>query len=251
MARIFSASFFPSNSFRRLLSFGGSSGGDSAQTTGRIFPVSFFSSDSFFRRLRSFGSSDDPDQTTAESSHPSPRYADENPIPSAMEMETGSPAAAGPEQDSKRVRKLVPTVSLAVAALCCGIYASIPPEIQLHPPSPLFYDFLTAFVSLGVFTSLGLLMCSLVRPEGAKVAWVQKRVVTIAIIFFLIAFVLRIALLLPVASFGYVWLVFFLVAAGIALYLYAARKKDLHNQSARDPAYRLPISLPRTDGGGN
>ncbi|EHA8589012.1 hypothetical protein COCNU_scaffold007600G000010 [Cocos nucifera] len=139
-----------------------------------------------------------------------------------MEMEAGSPAAADPQQDSKRVRKLVPTVSLAVSTLCCGIYASVPPDVQLDRHPPIFYNSLISFVSLGVFTSLGLFMHSLVRPEGAEVAWIQKKGVTIAIIFFLIAFVLRIALLLPVASFGYVWQVFSFVAAVIALYLYAA-----------------------------
>lgn len=238
IARIFSASFFPSNSYlRQLLSFGGSS-----DDSGRIFPDSFFSSDSLIRRLRSLDSSNDPNQTTAESNHQSPRYA-ENPIRRAMEMEAGSPTGADPEQNSKRLRKLVPTVLLALAALCFGIYASIPPEVQLHPHSPLLNNFLIAFVSLGAFTSVGLLLCFVVRPEVAEVTRLQKFGTVFAITFFSIAFVLRIALLLPVASFGYVWLVFFLVTAVIAFLLYVA--------IARGPDYRLPISVPPADGGAN
>ncbi|EHA8589013.1 hypothetical protein COCNU_scaffold007600G000020 [Cocos nucifera] len=246
IGRIFSGSLFPSNSYLRrvLLRVGGSSDDNSAQTTGRISPFSFF------RRLRSFDSSDDPNQTTAESNHPSPRYA-ENPIRRAMDMEAGSPTTATPEQDSKRVRKLVSSVSLAVAALCFGMYASIPPEFQLHPHSPFFYHPLIAFVSLGVFTSVGLLIYSIVRPEGPEVAWVQKRGVATAIVFFLIAFVLRIALLLPFASFGYVLLVSFFVAVVVAYYLYKAWKKDHHNQIAQDPDDHLPISVLPTDGGAN
>lgn len=249
MAGILSASFFLSNSYlRRLLNFGGFSDDNSAQTAGRVFPFSFFSSNSLLRRLWSFDSSNDQNQTTAESNHSSPRHA-ENPIPRAMEA--GSPAAADPKQDSKRMRKLVPTVSLAVAALCFGIYSSIPPDVQLHPPKPLFYNSLIAFVSLGVFTSVGLLLYFIVRPEGAEVSWIQKKGVAIAIVFFLIAFVLRIALLLPVSSFEYVWQVFFFVAVVIVVYLYAAWKKDHHNQTARDSDNLLLISVHPNDGGGN
>ncbi|CAL4978311.1 unnamed protein product [Urochloa decumbens] len=129
------------------------------------------------------------------------------------------PAAGRDDAESKRVAKSVYTVCLFVASASLVLFGNLPagrgvvaskaagaaaaaaaaPE---HGPGSSLYIADLVFISLGFFTSLGLSMFSIVaRPGGgeAAVAAVQKWGMVVAVASVIVAFALRMAMVLPAA----------------------------------------------------
>ncbi|CAO2193993.1 unnamed protein product [Urochloa humidicola] len=151
-------------------------------------------------------------------------------IEAAAPLQAITFAAAGDERgqepatrdaESKRVAKTVHTVCLFVASASLVLFVNLPGK-DAAPSNPAgvaaaaapevaaagergaaLYSADLVFISLGFFSSLGLSMFSIVaRPggEAAAVARVQKWGMVAAVASVIVAFTLRMAMMLPAAS---------------------------------------------------
>ncbi|URE06110.1 hypothetical protein MUK42_33790 [Musa troglodytarum] len=161
--------------FRRLLSFGSSNGrneGLAAETELRISPATAAASPDLEAPVIDGVQNS---RTTA-----------------GIEAQPNNPtAAADNRQDSRTIAELA-----VPAILSIGVYSSVPSEVQLrHDGLPLYYPFL-AVTGLGVGSSLYIICYALVKSNGGQeVESAKRKGMRFAIVFFLIAFVLRILLL--------------------------------------------------------
>ncbi|KAG2586494.1 uncharacterized protein LOC120676105 [Panicum virgatum] len=165
----------------------------------------------------------------------SPSAADEARAPGTFDIEAATPATldeggggggagqghhepATQDAESKRVAKSVHTVCLFVASASLVLFANLPgtddvPSASASKPGGAaaaagghgrggaLYSAGLAFISLGFFSSLGLSMFSIVaRPGEAAVAAVQKWGMVVAAASVLVAFTLRMCMVLPAAS---------------------------------------------------
>ncbi|CAL4965742.1 unnamed protein product [Urochloa decumbens] len=127
--------------------------------------------------------------------------------PTAGEGHGQQEPVAQQDAESKRVAKSVHTVCLFAASASLVLFVNLPSRDDDVPtPSKpaggaALYGADLAFISLGFFTSLGLSMLSIVaRPGGeAAVAAVQKWGMVAAVASVLLAFTLRMAMMLPAA----------------------------------------------------
>ncbi|CAL4952064.1 unnamed protein product [Urochloa decumbens] len=114
-------------------------------------------------------------------------------------------AAARDDAESKRVAKSVHTVCLFAASASLVLFVNLPRRDDDVPSKPAggaaLYGADLAFISLGFFTSLGLSMFSIVARTGgeAAVAAVQKWGMVATVASVLVAFTLRMAMMLPAA----------------------------------------------------
>ncbi|KAF0916037.1 hypothetical protein E2562_000666 [Oryza meyeriana var. granulata] len=137
--------------------------------------------------------------------------------------------------EAKRVSKSVQTVSLFAASASLVMFFNLPGK---QPAAPwrraALYSVTLAFICLGLFTSLGLSMFSIVARPGADaaVARVQKRAMVMAVAFVLFSFTLRMCMTLP----GVFVLIFFLLAGagGAGLYLSLVAQKLSGGRSQND-----------------
>lgn len=165
-------------------------------------------SDHPFRRLLSFGSSNGRNEGLAAETELriNPATATESPdleapvidevqnsrTTAGIEVQPNNPAAAANNgQDSRTIAELA-----VPAILSIGIYSSVPSNVQLrHDAFPLYYPFL-AITGLGVGLSLYIIVYALAKSNGGQeVESTKRKGMRVAIVFFLIAFVLRILLL--------------------------------------------------------
>ncbi|KAJ8505697.1 hypothetical protein OPV22_006583 [Ensete ventricosum] len=167
-------------------------------------------SDHPFRRLLSFGSSNGRNEgvVAAETElRISPATAAASPDLEApvidgvqnsrttvgMEAQPDNPAAAADtRQDSRTIAELAVPAILSV-----GVYSSVPSDVQLHHDGlPLYYPFL-AMTGLGVGLSLYIIVYALAKSNGGgqEIEFAKRKGMRVAIVFFLIEFVLRILLL--------------------------------------------------------
>ena len=165
----------------------------------------------------------------------SPSAADEARAPGTFDIEAATPAtldeggggggqghhepATQDDAESKRVAKSVHTVCLFVASASLVLFVNLPgtddvPSASASKPGGAaaaaagghgrggaLYSAGLAFISLGFFSSLGLSMLSIVaRPGEAAVAGVQKWGMIVAVASVLVAFTLRMCMVLPAAS---------------------------------------------------
>ncbi|CAD6240197.1 unnamed protein product [Miscanthus lutarioriparius] len=129
------------------------------------------------------------------------------------------PAATEVDAESRRVGKSVQTVCLFAASASLVLFANLPNNKQqpggAAPPASaavglhgggaaaatLLYSADMAFISLGFFSSLGLSMFSIVaRPGEAAVARVQKWGMVVAVASVVVAFSLRVCMMLAAAA---------------------------------------------------
>ncbi|WOL08163.1 hypothetical protein Cni_G16915 [Canna indica] len=212
---------------------------------------SLSSSPSSVRRLLSFGSSNDLNQALPVSSpQPEPQPPSLGFLPSLMVERVSSTVMTATQVHSSSTAPSTTTdenplqpksiAELAIpAALSVGIYGSIPADVQLNHDGVLLYDPLVAFICLGVFASLCSVMYALARRDGgANVEASKQNAMAVAVGFSLVAFVLRVLLLLPITSLGLVGFVFLLGASVVAIFLFlpCRKKEDIHNVIAPDPA---------------
>ncbi|RLM93321.1 uncharacterized protein C2845_PM08G03060 [Panicum miliaceum] len=164
----------------------------------------------------------------------SPSVADETPAPGTFDIEAATPATplaeggggggqghhetATHDQDakSKRVAKSVHTVCLFAASASMVLFVNLPGNKDDDVPSASkpagasaaaagehgpggggLYSAGLAFISLGLFSSLGLSMLSIVARPGTAV---QKWGMVVAVASVLVAFTLRMCMVLPAAS---------------------------------------------------
>ncbi|GJN05576.1 hypothetical protein PR202_ga23217 [Eleusine coracana subsp. coracana] len=129
--------------------------------------------------------------------------------------------------EAKRVAKSVHTVCLFAASASIVLFVNLPSNSKPGAGVPVLYSVDMAFICLGLFTSLGLSMFSIVAKSGtnpAAVARVQKQAMVMAVAFVLVSFTLRVAMMLPPRSFEPAWLVFVFLAGAVAVYLALAWK---------------------------
>jgi len=149
----------------------------------------------------------------------SPSAADQEArAPGTFDIEAATPASLAEggggqglqdqDAESKRVAKSVHTVCLFAASASLVLFVNLPgngkddgvPSAS-KPGGGALYSAGLAFISLGLFSSLGLSMFSIVaRPGGAAVAAVQKWGMVVAAASVLVAFTLRMCMVLPTAS---------------------------------------------------
>ncbi|CAO2209602.1 unnamed protein product [Urochloa humidicola] len=126
------------------------------------------------------------------------------------------PAAARDDAESKRVAKSVYTVCLFVASASLVLFGNLPGRGAASKPAGAAAPAVAAagesgaglyiadlvFISLGFFSSLGLSMFSIVAGPGvpAAVAAVQKWGMVVAVASVIVAFALRMGMMLPEAS---------------------------------------------------
>ncbi|RWW54570.1 hypothetical protein BHE74_00038854 [Ensete ventricosum] len=189
----------------------------------------FLSSNPRVQRLLSFGSTNEPSQPLPVSS-PQPPVVGTATV-TALQVDSGLPVGADEKRESRSVAELA-----VPAALCVAIYGSIPGNVQLNHPDLPLYGPLVAFICLGVFSSLSIVIYALVKPPGGSdVESTKQKVMGAAVGFFMMAFLLRILLLFPVTSLGLIGLVFFLGAAVVALVFFLSWKKESHKLAATAP----------------
>uniref|UniRef100_A0A0E0FHC0 Uncharacterized protein n=1 Tax=Oryza nivara TaxID=4536 RepID=A0A0E0FHC0_ORYNI len=140
----------------------------------------------------------------------------------AQEGEAAGAAAADDDADEpKRVSKIVQTVCLFVASASLAMSVNLPAS----GAGGALYGATLAFVCLGLFTSLGLSMYTIVsRPGDAAVAMVQKWAMVLAMASVPASFTLRLCATLPAETLESAWLIFFLLAGAAALFLTLAWK---------------------------
>ncbi|XP_052140526.1 uncharacterized protein LOC127760324 [Oryza glaberrima] len=127
----------------------------------------------------------------------------------------------GDADEPKRVSKIVQTVCLFVASASLAMSVNLPAS----GAGGALYGATLAFVCLGLFTSLGLSMYTIVsRPGDAAVARVQKWAMVLAMASVPASFTLRLCATLPAETLESAWLIFFLLAGAAALYLTLAWK---------------------------
>ncbi|KAL5221965.1 hypothetical protein ABZP36_026678 [Zizania latifolia] len=136
---------------------------------------------------------------------------------------------AASADEPKRVSKNVHTVCLFVASasivMASNLLRSLAAAEKLPPTSCAVYGANLAFICLGMFTSLGLSMYSIVaRPGDAAVAKVQKRAMLLAVASVLASFTLSMFAMVPERTLVPALLTFFLFAGAAALYLTLAWK---------------------------
>ncbi|KAG2595187.1 uncharacterized protein LOC120710432 [Panicum virgatum] len=164
----------------------------------------------------------------------SPSAADQEArAPGTFDIEAATPASLAEggggqglqdqDTESKRVAKSVHTVCLFAASASLVLFVNLPgngkddgvpnaskpgagagaaaADGEHGPGGGALYSAGLAFISLGLFSSLGLSMFSIVaRPGGAAVAAVQKWGMVVAAASVLVAFTLRMCMVLPTAS---------------------------------------------------
>ncbi|RLN24464.1 uncharacterized protein C2845_PM07G37130 [Panicum miliaceum] len=156
--------------------------------------------------------------------------ADEAPAPGTFDIEAATPATlaesgggqgrhepATQDAESKRVAKSVHTVCLFAASASLVLFVNLPGNGKDDVPSASkpaggaaaaaagehgpggggLYSAGLAFISLGLFSSLGLSMLSIVARPGTAV---QKWGMVVAAASVLVAFTLRMCMVLPAAS---------------------------------------------------
>ncbi|GJN32187.1 hypothetical protein PR202_gb20671 [Eleusine coracana subsp. coracana] len=144
--------------------------------------------------------------------------------------EQGQETTSGEDVDveAKRVAKSVHTVCLFAASASIVLFVNLPTTSKPAGAGvSVLYSVDMAFICLGLFTSLGLSMFSIVAKSGtnpAAVARVQKQAMVMAVAFVLVSFTLRVGMMLPPRSFEPAWLVFVLLAGAVAVYLALAWK---------------------------
>lgn len=124
----------------------------------------------------------------------------------AFDIEAATPAAAPDEAEaeSKRISKSVGTVSVFTASASLAMFVSLPKPDDVHGETQprrhgaVLYVVSLAFVCLALFTSLMLLMHSIVVRSGKpEVARVQKTAMVVSLTFVLVSFTLRVCAMLP------------------------------------------------------
>uniref|UniRef100_A0A0D9UXP1 Uncharacterized protein n=1 Tax=Leersia perrieri TaxID=77586 RepID=A0A0D9UXP1_9ORYZ len=173
------------------------------------------------------------------------------------DVEVPAPAPAiGLDQaadEAKRVSKSVQTVSLFAASASLVMFVNLPGAKNDQPPPPAWRAALQsvtlAFICLGLFTSLGLSMFSIVATAGdgdAAVARAQKAAMVTAVACVLVSFTLRMCMTLP----GVLAAVFLLLVAGagagagIYLSLAGRRRQIGLDEEAGDAAVQLTSTEP-------
>lgn len=193
---------------------------------------SYICSNPRVQRLLSFGSPNESTQALPVSSPQPPVVGTAGDATvTALQMDSGLPVGADEKRESRSVAELA-----VPAALCVGIYGSIPAEVQLNHHDYPIYDPLVAFICLGVFASLSIVIYALVKPGGGSdVESTKQKVMGAAVGFLMMAFLLRILLLFPVTSLGLFGLVFFLGAAVVVLVFFLSWRKESHKLAATAP----------------
>ncbi|KAG8045923.1 hypothetical protein GUJ93_ZPchr0008g12316 [Zizania palustris] len=147
---------------------------------------------------------------------------------------------AAAEDEPKRVSKSVHTVCLFVASASLVMSFNLPrrPAVAEKLLAAL-YGANLAFICLGMFTSLGLSMYSIVaRPGDAALAKVQKRAMLLAVASVLASFTLRMFAMVPGRTLVPALLTFFLFAGAAALYLTVTWMLGVDGPTTAD--YRQP-----------
>uniref|UniRef100_A0A0E0BYE4 Uncharacterized protein n=1 Tax=Oryza meridionalis TaxID=40149 RepID=A0A0E0BYE4_9ORYZ len=175
------------------------------------------------------------------------------PAPAAHAFDDVEAAAAADE--AKRVAKSVQTVCLFAASASIVMFVNLPGKQLSAAAAPRWraaalYSVTLAFICLGLFTSLGLSMFSIVaRPGDAAVARVQKRAMVMAVAFVLVSFTLRMCMTMTLP--GVLVLVFFLLAgaagAGLYLSLLVARKLSGERRQNDDVEAGAAVQLTSTE----
>ncbi|URE44708.1 hypothetical protein MUK42_28007 [Musa troglodytarum] len=193
---------------------------------------SCLSSNPRVQRLLSFGSPNEPSEALPVSAPQPPVMGTAgNSSVTALQMDSGLPVGADEKRESRSVAELA-----VPAALCVGIYGSIPADVQLNHHNLALYDPLLAFICLGVFASLSIVIYALVNSAGgSEVESTKQKVMGAAVGFLMMAFLLRILLLFPLTSLGLFGLVFFLGAAVVALVFFLSWKKESRKLASTAP----------------
>lgn len=103
-----------------------------------------------------------------------------------MELTSAIAVAAAAASSSRSMAELALPALLSVA-----IYGSIPPAVHLDDHGTPLYEPLVAFICLSVFTSLGNIVHALMKPGTGGV----DPLIGLSLAFMLVAFVLRVLLL--------------------------------------------------------
>jgi hypothetical protein len=128
------------------------------------------------------------------------------------------------DAEAKRMAKMVQTVCLFVASASLVLFVNLPSKPGVTETAnhgcAVLYSVDMAIICLGLFTSLGLSMFSIVKSgTDPAVARVQKRAMVMAVAFVLVSFTLRMCMMLPAASLESAWLIFVLLAGAVMVYL--------------------------------
>ncbi|KAK1286901.1 hypothetical protein QJS10_CPB20g00436 [Acorus calamus] len=153
----------------------------------------------------------------------------ESPPPLSKPATTKPPSQSsegGGARDTKRVAKLVAPVALSLASVAVALVMNPPSDVRAVNHPYLLVAF-AAFDYLSIFMGVGLCVHAILTPATTcKAAWVQKRVMIMAVVSVFVAFVLRTCIVFPMAFLGFVWMVFMLAVVVVVFWLLIAWKRE-------------------------